>query len=54
VPPTVTLVRQEPTSMSSADVLTYTNYINITRNQVSYIKDVMDALNETAQNLSGD
>ena len=48
VPPTVSQVRQEPTSMSSADVLTYTNYINITRNQVSYIKDVMDALNGTA------
>ena len=26
----------------------FTHYINFTRDQVTYIKDVMDALNETA------
>lgn len=52
IPAQVTMVRQEP--HMSQDYVTYPSYVGIAKNQVSYVKDIIDALNDAAQNLSGD
>lgn len=52
IPAQVTMVRQEP--HMSQDFITYPSYVGIAKNQVAYVKDIVDALNDTAQNLSGD
>ena len=48
----VNTIRQEP--ILNQEYLTYPTYVNVAKNQVAYVKDVIDALNDAAQNLSSD
>jgi len=57
IPTPVSVVRQEqhiPPNPQQPEFLTYATYIDVSKNQVAYVKDVMDALNDAAQNLSSD
>lgn len=50
--PTQVSVRQE--SVINQEIISYPNYVGVAKNQVSYVKDVIDTLNDAAQNLSND
>lgn len=52
MPAQISMARQEP--HISHDFITYPSYVGVAKNQVSYVKDIIDTLNDTAQNLSGD
>ena len=52
LPLPVMLMRQEP-SMNQ-EMFTYSNYLSVAMNQITYVKDIVDALNEVAQNLSSE
>jgi len=47
-----TMIRQEP--ILNQEFLSYPTYVGVAKVQVSYVKDVVDALNDAAQNLSND
>ncbi|XP_057372590.1 mediator of RNA polymerase II transcription subunit 29-like [Daphnia carinata] len=52
VPSQVTVVRQEP--VINQEIISYPNYVGVAKTQVAYVKDVIDTLNDAAQNLSND
>lgn len=52
IPNQVSVTRQEP--VVNQDVMSYPNYVGVAKSQVAYVKDVIDALNDAAQNLSND
>ena len=47
-----TMIRQEP--VLNQEFLSYPTYVGVAKNQVSYVKDIIEALNDAAQNLSND
>lgn len=52
VPSTVSIARQEP--VINQEMMSYPNYVGVAKTQVAYVKDVIDTLNDAAQNLSND
>ena len=50
--PSQVSVRQE--AVMNQDIISYPNYVGVAKTQVSYVKDVIDTLNDAAQNLSND
>lgn len=52
VPTQVSVMRQEPGI--SQEVISYPTYVSIAKNQVSYVKDVIDALSDAAQMISSE
>lgn len=50
--PTQVSVRQEP--VINQEIISYPNYVGVAKNQVSYVKDVIDTLNDAAHNLSNE
>lgn len=60
VPTAVSINRTEPPVVGlnqqpqQPDHMPYAAYLDIAKNQVAYVKDIIDALNDAAQSLSGD
>ena len=52
IPTPVSLARQEPSI--NQDYLSYPSYISVVKNQVGFVKDVVEILNDAAQNLSNE
>jgi len=52
IPTPVSLARQEPSI--NQEYLSYPSYISVAKNQVGFVKDVIEILNDAAQNLSNE